>query len=90
MIIIEEEFTNGVQITMGYRDDRGHFITHAVGEPAIVYKPHHGSGHVSWFLNGAKFYYVETYCMGCDFDEMTTMMWLLKYGDKLPRHEDQL
>jgi len=36
---------------------------------------------------GEKFLGTQQYCEACGYDEETTVIWLLKYGDLLPTNE---
>lgn len=56
-------------------------VQHRIGGPASYNKVLHMT---SWYIHGDKHAYTLSYCKKCGFDDETTCMWILKYGEILP------
>ncbi len=54
---------------------------HRVGGPAFI----NDNGSCSWYVNDSAYMGVENYCNACGFDDETTLIWVMKYGERLPR-----
>ncbi len=79
------EFYGGdIICTMRAHGDKA--VWHREDGPAF----HCVSGLIMWFLFDRRIYYTQEYCEECGFSEEETIIWLLKYGNTLPTHIDQL
>lgn len=58
---------------------------HRIGNPAVIY---FNENRVDWWAFNRRFIDTREYCEACGFDEETTVYWMLKYGDELPRDRD--
>ncbi len=74
-------------------DDMGLLKSHRIGHPAIIWiYGTQKNKRIEWKVNGYSYSTTTTYCEACGFDEETTLMWVLKYGPKLPNsiHVDDI
>ncbi len=57
-------------------------IKHRVGAPALIFGMSYKS--VMWFIHGTPYVDTQLYCEACRFDKENTMLWMLRYGTRLP------
>jgi hypothetical protein len=60
---------------------------HYIGGPAVCDTR---TDYIMWVVHGVSYSATLEYCKACGFDEETTMVWVLKYGDELPQYHNQL
>lgn len=60
-------------------------ITHRIGKPSMYVE-----GVLSFHVNGYKYTKTQEYCLACGFDDETTCVWILKYGEDLPEYSHDL
>lgn len=81
-VLIFEDDADEVYFLGSYEtDDYYELCYHRIGNYA-----HHDKdfGEISYWINNICYNNVALYCEACGFDEETTFMWVLKYGERLP------
>lgn len=69
-----------------FRINDGEYIPHRIGYPSMFLK---NIKRFIWQVDGFSYSITRNYCEACKFDEMNTMMYVLKYGKMLPhKYED--
>ncbi len=60
-----------------------HLHYHRIGGPAWIDLD---DGEITWWFNNLLYEDVTDYCEKCGFDSETSMFWILKYGEWLPKN----
>ncbi len=86
-IIVELHYLHDEYSDDNLVPERLHVLTwHRIGGPAYIdFKTH-----CAWFVRDKEYDRVHEYCEACKFDGATTLMWVLKYGERLPRIIEEL
>ena len=58
---------------------------HRFGLPAVI-----SGDNIWWYIHGEYFDCTKSFCMKSNFDDETTMFWLLRYGEFLPLFREEL
>jgi len=72
-------------ISMHWFEWYNHTIYHKIGGPSTII-----GNNVIYEYNGFVFTNTKEYCYVCGFDDETTMLWVIKYGDSLPLTLDKI
>ena len=67
-----------------HHDKKNPMYLHRTDGPAVIDKT---NGRCSWWVSDVNFTDTEKFCEKSGFDKETTLIFVLKYGDRLPDKE---
>lgn len=81
-----QTYSNPSGFTRTYYRRNNKIYIHNIGGPAEV----NANNGICWYVDNNYCITVKKYCKLCKFDDMTTLIWVLKYGKFLPRILDEI